>query len=106
MAHQPRRTYLEFDNNQYGRKLYERTVSSFDKKLGELLHVLETDDTVILTGDHGERLVKGNLEEYSDRSKNIYNWIKKKFGNPNWMRNLPALRYNEKFVITKLLLFF
>lgn len=52
--HTVRRLLSECDNSRYGSNLYERSVSSIDRKLGELLGSLPENTLVVLSGDHGE----------------------------------------------------
>ncbi len=80
--HQPRFVDSDLDKPKYGRTLYERSVSSIDRKLGELLD-LNKDAVIVLTGDHGEKITSGFFEESMDRAKCFYyphiRWSHKKY---------------------------
>ena len=69
--HQPRFVDGDMDKPEYGRTLYERSVSSIDRKLGTLLD-MNKDAVIVLTGDHGEKITSGLFEELMDRAKCFY----------------------------------
>jgi len=80
--HQPRFVEKDLDNASFGKTLYERSVSSIDKKLGELFK-LTNDDVTIVTGDHGEKISSNLMEDMMDRFKRLYyphvRWKRKRF---------------------------
>ena len=53
-----------FDSEEYGKGLYERTVSFIDYQLGKILENVNLDNTIlILTADHGQSIpYQGNSE--------------------------------------------
>ena len=62
-VHRPRQILPGYDAPEYGRTQYDRAISSYDKRLGELLAALDLDNTVVLlTGDHGEKVPENELE--------------------------------------------
>ncbi len=79
--HQPRFVDKDMDKSDYGDTLYERSVSSIDKKLGELFD-LNDEAVILLTGDHGEKISANLAEELMDRLKCVYyphvRWKRKK----------------------------
>jgi len=60
--HHHRHILPEFSSRAYGHNRYERALSSLDSQLATLLAALPLDTLVVLHGDHGERVVKTDLE--------------------------------------------
>ena len=59
-----------FDSEEYGKGLYERTVSFIDYQLGKILENVNLDNTIlILTADHGERIPYENTREVDFQPK-------------------------------------
>lgn len=62
-VHRPRQIAPGYDKPEYGRTQYDRAVSSYDARLGELLETVDFENTVVLvTGDHGEKIPENALE--------------------------------------------
>ena len=62
-VHRPRQISPEFDKPEYGRTQYDRAISSYDARLGQLLDAIDLENTLVLvTGDHGEKIPETGLE--------------------------------------------
>jgi arylsulfatase A-like enzyme len=71
--HEPRYIAKGFNNNKYGRNKYERALSGLDAKLGELFKYVDFNTTtVILHGDHGEKIIETMFYEYLYEFKKKY----------------------------------
>jgi arylsulfatase A-like enzyme len=60
--HHHRHILPMFESRNYGRNRYERALSSLDSELAMLIEVLPQDTIVVLHGDHGERVVKTDVQ--------------------------------------------
>ena len=72
--HHHRHILPAFHNRRYGRNRYERALSSLDSELATLIEALPQDTIVVLHGDHGERVVK------TDVQYRLYRLIRDVFG--------------------------
>lgn len=62
-VHRPRQVSPDYDKPEYGRTQYDRAISSYDARLGELFAAVDPSNTiVIVTGDHGEKVPENDLE--------------------------------------------
>ena len=62
-VHRPRQITPGYDTPEFGRSQYDRAISSYDARLGELLKAIDLDNTIVLlTGDHGEKIPENELE--------------------------------------------
>jgi len=62
-VHRPRQVSPAYNKPEYGRTEYDRAISSYDARLGDLLQAIDQDNTIVLvTGDHGEKIPENNLE--------------------------------------------
>lgn len=62
-VHRPRQVLPEYNSPEYGQTQYDRAISSYDARLGQLFDVVDRDNTVIMvTGDHGEKIPETGLE--------------------------------------------
>lgn len=55
--HRPRQVSPKFNSEPFGRNYYERALSSLDPYLARIVEAAGRDTVVLLTGDHGERLL-------------------------------------------------
>ena len=63
-VHRPRQVSPQFDSPEYGRTLYDRAITSYDARLGELFAAVDLENTIVLvTGDHGEKVPETDLED-------------------------------------------
>jgi len=53
-VHVPRQAQPEFDAQEFGETLYDRSVSGLDSFIGELTEAAGEDTAVVFTADHGE----------------------------------------------------
>jgi arylsulfatase A-like enzyme len=60
--HHHRHILPAFRSSRHGRNRYERALSSLDSELATLIEVLPQDTVVVIHGDHGERVVKTDLQ--------------------------------------------
>lgn len=60
--HHHRHILPAFQSRKYGRNRYERALSSLDSELTTLIEALPQDTLVVLHGDHGERVVKTDVQ--------------------------------------------
>jgi arylsulfatase A-like enzyme len=60
--HHHRHILPAFRNRAYGRNRYERALSSLDAELATLIEALPQNTLVVLHGDHGERVVKTDMQ--------------------------------------------
>jgi arylsulfatase A-like enzyme len=60
--HHHRHILPAFASRSYGRNRYERALSSLDAELTPFLAVLPANTLVVIHGDHGERVVKTDLQ--------------------------------------------
>ncbi len=60
--HHPRHILPAFRSRTYGRNRYERAISSLDAELATLVEALPHNTLVVLHGDHGERVVKTDIQ--------------------------------------------
>ncbi len=60
--HHQRHILPAFRRRAYGRNRYERALSCLDVELGRLLGVLPENTLVVIHGDHGEHVVKTDLQ--------------------------------------------
>jgi arylsulfatase A-like enzyme len=68
-VHMPRQVYPKYDAPEFGKSQYDRAISSVDERLGELFSVLENNDLIFITGDHGEKTADSGLEAGVERVK-------------------------------------
>jgi arylsulfatase A-like enzyme len=62
-VHRPRQLLPGYDKPEFGRSQYDRAISSYDARLRQLFEVIDLDNTIVfLTGDHGEKIPEGGLE--------------------------------------------
>lgn len=62
-VHRPRQVSPQYDTPEYGKTQYDRAVSSYDARLGDLFAAVDPTNTiVIVTGDHGEKVPENDLE--------------------------------------------
>lgn len=60
--HHHRHILPAYNSREHGRNRYERALSSLDAELASLLAVLPQNTLVVIHGDHGERVVKTDLQ--------------------------------------------
>ena len=60
--HHHRHILPAYSSREYGRNRYERALSSLDAGLAPLLAVLPQNTLIVIHGDHGERVVKTDLQ--------------------------------------------
>ena len=60
--HHHRHILPAYSGREYGRNRYERALSSLDAELAPLLAVLPQNTLIVIHGDHGERVVKTDLQ--------------------------------------------
>ena len=60
--HHHRHILPAYSSREYGRNRYERALSSLDAELAPLLAVLPQNTLIVIHGDHGERVVKTDLQ--------------------------------------------
>jgi len=60
--HHHRHILPAFASRTYGRNRYERALSSLDAELATLIAALPANTQIVLHGDHGERVVKTDLQ--------------------------------------------
>jgi arylsulfatase A-like enzyme len=71
-VHRPRQISPEFNDPKFGQTEYDRAVSSYDAALGRLVKKLNLDNTiVIVTGDHGEKIPEGGVENQVESFKKL-----------------------------------
>lgn len=62
-VHRPRQVLPQYNTPEYGQTQYDRAISSYDARLGELFATIDRNNTVIMvTGDHGEKIPETALE--------------------------------------------
>ena len=61
--HEPRQVRPDFDSDEFGDNTYDQAVSSLDEYLGRLFEAAGDDTVIILTGDHGERILENTQAE-------------------------------------------
>jgi arylsulfatase A-like enzyme len=61
-VHRPRQILPQFNTTQYGKTEYDRAISSYDARLGELFAALDDQTIVVVTGDHGEKIPENSVE--------------------------------------------
>ena len=68
-----------FNSEKFGPSLYERTISAIDFWLGKILEHVGTNDIIILTSDHGERIPYGGLRgvDFEPKLENAVDFGKK-----------------------------
>ena len=68
-----------FNSEKFGSSLYERTISAIDFWLGKILEHVGTNDIIILTSDHGERIPYGGLRgvDFEPKLENAIDFGKK-----------------------------
>jgi arylsulfatase A-like enzyme len=60
--HHHRHILPTFSSRAYGRNRYERALSSLDSELATLIAALPQNTLIVIHGDHGERVVKTDLQ--------------------------------------------
>lgn len=60
--HHHRHILPAYSSREHGRNRYERALSSLDAELASLLAVLPRNTLIVIHGDHGERVVKTDLQ--------------------------------------------
>jgi arylsulfatase A-like enzyme len=66
--HKPRQVLPEFHSDEFGRNYYERSLSSLDATLRRIVEAAGSDAVILLTGDHGERLLAtARQDDWHDR---------------------------------------
>ncbi len=60
--HHHRHILPAYSNREYGRNRYERALSSLDAELATLLAVVPQNTLIVIHGDHGERVIKTDLQ--------------------------------------------
>jgi arylsulfatase A-like enzyme len=60
--HSPRKVLPAFKHGRYGPTRYDRALASLDATLGPLLAALPPETSIVVHGDHGERLIASRLE--------------------------------------------
>ena len=60
--HHHRHILPAYSGREYGRNRYERALSSLDAEFATLLAVLPQNTLIVIHGDHGERVVKTDLQ--------------------------------------------
>jgi arylsulfatase A-like enzyme len=60
--HHHRHILPAFRGRRYGRNRYERALSSLDSELATVIDALPANTLVVIHGDHGERVVKTDLQ--------------------------------------------
>lgn len=60
--HHHRHILPTFSSRAYGRNRYERALSSLDSELAPLIAALPQNTLIVIHGDHGERVVKTDLQ--------------------------------------------
>src|SRR5262249_8685003 len=60
--HHPRHILPAFRSRAYGRNRYERALSSLDAELATVVETLPANTLIVLHGDHGERVVKTDMQ--------------------------------------------
>lgn len=60
--HHHRHILPAYSSREYGRNRYERALSSLDAELATLLATLPQNTLIVIHGDHGERVVKTDLQ--------------------------------------------
>jgi arylsulfatase A-like enzyme len=60
--HHHRHILPAYSSREYGRNRYERALTSLDAGLAPLLAVLPQNTLIVIHGDHGERVVKTDLQ--------------------------------------------
>ncbi|MHC4472305.1 MAG: sulfatase [Planctomycetota bacterium] len=59
--HRPRKIRLGWNRPAYGETIYDRSLSSIDREIGDFLGAVPQERTLlVLTGDHGERMNDGD----------------------------------------------
>jgi arylsulfatase A-like enzyme len=61
-VHRPRQILPQFNTPAYGKTAYDRAISSYDFRLGELFAALDEQTVVVVTGDHGEKIPENRVE--------------------------------------------
>lgn len=61
-VHRPRQILPQYNSAEYGKTEYDRAISSYDARLGELFAALDDNTIVIVTGDHGEKIPENSVE--------------------------------------------
>jgi arylsulfatase A-like enzyme len=62
-VHRPRQVLPEMNTPEFGKTQYDRAISSYDRRLGDLFAVVDQTETITLvTGDHGEKIPENELE--------------------------------------------
>jgi arylsulfatase A-like enzyme len=59
--HAPRKVLPAFRQRRFGKTRYDRALASFDATVAPLLAALPANTTIVLHGDHGERVVGSTL---------------------------------------------
>ncbi len=80
-VHQPRQVLPRFDRPEFGATSYDRAISTLDARLGELMAVLPANTTVLVTGDHGEKIPENVMEARIERWKRPFTRVNR-FKNP------------------------
>jgi len=62
--HIPRTVPKEFDSNNFGKSRYERAISALMAYLQRLIASLRNDVIIVLTADHGEKIVETKTGEF------------------------------------------
>ena len=69
-VHRPRQILPAMDAPEFGRTEYDRAISSYDKRLGDLFAALDDSNLVTLvTGDHGEKVPENEMETQLESMK-------------------------------------
>ena len=74
--HQPRIAPRPFNRKRYGKTLYERSLSAFDRELSAIVEAAGKETMIVLTGDHGEYVPRTRIEDLADRYKFCYMRLK------------------------------
>lgn len=61
-VHRPRQILPQYNTPNYGKTEYDRAISSYDARLGELFDALDDQTIVVVTGDHGEKIPENSVE--------------------------------------------
>jgi arylsulfatase A-like enzyme len=76
--HKPRQVLPERNRDEFGRNYYERSLSSLDPMLQRIVEAAGAETVVLLTGDHGERLLPtARQEDWYDRFQPIRKPLRK-----------------------------
>jgi arylsulfatase A-like enzyme len=68
-VHRPRQILPQFNTPAYGKTAYDRAISSYDARLGELFDALDDKTLVLVTGDHGEKIPDNRTETHVELLK-------------------------------------